>query len=64
MKVHSKGEKQVVKSHVSDKQLKTLVEQMKRIARPRPKKNMFEEIRQYNLMVNIKSQWTEAVKTR
>ena len=55
IKVHSRGKKQVVKSHISDKQFKTkkkaLVKQVKRIARPRPKKNMFDEIRQYNLMV-------------
>ena len=42
IKVHSKGEKQVVKSHISDKQLKTkkkaLVEQVKRIRRPRQDK--------------------------
>ena len=55
IKVHSRGKKQVVQSHISDKQLtakrKALVEQIKRIARPRPKKDMFDEIRQYNLMV-------------
>lgn len=55
IKVHSKGGKQVVKSHISDKQLKTkkkaLVEQVKRIARPRPKIGTYGEIRQYNLMV-------------
>ena len=54
IKVHPKGGKQVVKSHISDKQLatkrKALVEQIKRIARP--KKNRQEgEIRKYNLMV-------------
>ena len=52
IKVHFKGKKQVVQSHISDKQFKkALVEQVKRIARLRHKKNMFEEIRQYNLMV-------------
>ena len=55
IKVHSKGEKQVVKSHINDKQLKTkkkaLVEQVKRIARPRPEKGLLGEIRQYNKMV-------------
>ena len=55
IKVHSKGKKQVVKSHISDKQFKTkrktLLEQIKRIAHPRPYMNMFTEIRQYNLMV-------------
>lgn len=55
IKVHSRGKKQVVRSHISDRQFKTkkkaLVEQVKRIARPRPKKDMFDEIRQYNLMV-------------
>ena len=55
IKVHSKGGKQVVKSHISDKQLKTkrkaLVEQVKRIARPQPNKSTTEEIWQYNKMV-------------
>ena len=55
IKVHSKGEKQVVKSHINDKQLKikkkALVEQVKRIARPRPEKGLLGEIRQYNKMV-------------
>lgn len=55
IKVHSKGGKQVVKSHISDKQLKTkrkaLVEQVKRIARPKPENGQFGEIRKYNLMV-------------
>ena len=57
IKVHSKGEKQVVKSHINDKQLKTkkkaLVEQVKRIARPRPEKGLLGEIRQYNKMVMV-----------
>ena len=55
IKVHSKGSKQVIKFHISDKQLKikrkALVEQVKRIARPRPKMGTYGEIRQYNLMV-------------
>lgn len=55
IKVHSKGGKQVVKSHIRDKQLKTkrkaLVEQVKRIARPQPNKSTTEEIWQYNKMV-------------
>lgn len=55
IKVHPKGGKQTVQSHISDKQLrfkkKALVEQVKRIARPRPKNGQFGEIRQYNLMV-------------
>ena len=55
IKVHSKGRRQVVKSHISDKQLRTkkkvLVEQVKRIARPRPNKSTTEEIWQYNKMV-------------
>ena len=55
MKVHSKGEKQVVQSHISDKQLKTkkkaLVEQVKRIRRPRVEKGQLGEIWLYNKMV-------------
>lgn len=55
IKVRPKGDKKVVKSHISDKQLKTkkkaLIEQVKRIAFPRAKKGLLEEIRQYNLMV-------------
>ena len=54
IKVHPKGGKQVVKSYISDKQLatkrKALVEQIKRIARPK-KNRQEEEIRKYNLMV-------------
>ena len=53
IKVHSKGNKQVVQSHISDKQLKTkkkaLVKQLKRIKHP--KKNQAEEIWQYNKIV-------------
>ena len=55
IKVHAKGGKQVVKSHISDKQFKNkkkaLVKQVKRIARPRPKFGTYGEIRQYNLTV-------------
>ena len=55
IKVHSKGGKQVVTSHISDKQLKSkkkaLVEQVKRIAHPRPEKGQLGEIWQYNKMV-------------
>ena len=53
IKVHSKGNKQVVQSHISDKQLKAkkkaLVKQIKRIKHP--KKKQAEEIWQYNKMV-------------
>ncbi|MBQ3442802.1 MAG: group II intron reverse transcriptase/maturase [Selenomonadaceae bacterium] len=55
IKVHSKGGKQVVKSHISDKQLKTkkkaLLKQVKRIARPKTEKEQLGEIWQYNKMV-------------
>ena len=55
IKVHPKGRKQVVKSHVSDKQLKSkkkiLVKQIKSIARPRLEKGQLEEIWLYNKMV-------------
>ena len=55
IKVHSKGSKKVVKSHICDKQLKNkkvaLIAQVKRIAFPRAGKGLLEEIRQYNLMV-------------
>ena len=55
IKVYSKGDKKVNKSHISDKQLKNkrdaLIVQVKRIARPRNGKTQFAEIRQYNLMV-------------
>lgn len=55
IKVHKKGQKQVVKSHVSDKQLKrkkeTLLEQAKRIAKPRPERREVGEVRLYNSMV-------------
>lgn len=50
-----KGGKQVVKSHISDKQLmtkhKALVEQLKRIALPQPINGQLGGIRKYNLMV-------------
>jgi group II intron reverse transcriptase/maturase len=53
IKVHSKGSKMVVKSHICDKQLQnnknTLVAQIKRIAKPQT--NQCEEIRQFNSMV-------------
>ena len=55
IRVHQKGQKQVVQSHISDKQLKrkkqSLIEQAKRIANPRPEKGEFGEIRLYNSMV-------------
>ncbi len=55
IKVHSKGQKQVVQSHISDKQLKrkkqALTEQAKRIARPDPEKGEYGEIRLFNSMV-------------
>ena len=55
IKVHSKGGKQVVKSHISDKQFmtkkKALVKQVRRIARPRPQIGRVGEIWQYNTMV-------------
>lgn len=55
IKVHQKGQKQVVKSHISDKQLKrkeeALKKQAKRIAKPREERGEFGEIRLYNSMV-------------
>ena len=55
IRVHQKGQKQVVQSHISDKQLKrkkqSLIEQAKRIAKPRPEKGEFGEISLYNSMV-------------
>ena len=55
IRVHSKGQKQVVQSHISDKQLKrkkqALIEQAKKIARPDPEKGEYGEIRLYNSMV-------------
>ena len=55
IKVHAKGKKWVVKSHVSDMQLaikrQNLVEQAKRIATPRDGKSEVDEIKLYNTMV-------------
>lgn len=55
IKVHPKGKKEVVKSHISDKQLSNkktaLVEQAKNIARPRQGKTEFDELSLYNSMV-------------
>lgn len=55
IKVHSKGKRQVVKSHISDKSLKharqKLTEQAKRIAKPRPHREEYGEIVLFNEMV-------------
>ena len=55
IRMHPKGQKQVVQSHISDKQLKrkkqALIEQAKRIAKPRPERREIGEIRLYNSMV-------------
>lgn len=55
IRVHEKGSKYVVKSRISDKQLKRanhkLVEQAKCIAKPTPGKVALDEIRLYNAMV-------------
>lgn len=55
IRVHLKGQKQVVQSHISDKQLKrkkqALIEQAKKIAKPDPRKGEYGEIRLYNSMV-------------
>lgn len=55
IKVQKKGQKLVIKSHISDKQMKrkkeALTEQAKRIANPRPKRKELGEIRLYNSMV-------------
>ena len=55
IKVRPKGNKHVVTSHISNKQLttkrKALVEQIKRIKRPRPNNGQFEEIWHYNKVV-------------
>ena len=55
IKVHPKAGKYVVKSHVSDKQLKKsqkeLTEQVKRIARPDNGTNEYSQIRMYNSKV-------------
>ena len=55
IKVHPKANKYVVKSHVSDKQLKKsqkeLTEQAKRIAKPGNDKDEYNQIRLYNAQV-------------
>lgn len=55
IKLLKKGNKQVVRSHISDKQLKrkkqALIEQAKRIAKPRPEKGEYGEVQLYNSMV-------------
>ena len=55
IRVHGKGQKQVVQSHISDKQLKRkkqmLIEQVKKIARPDPIRGELGEIRLYNMKV-------------
>lgn len=55
IRVQAKGDKQVVKSHIADKQLKRqrleLVEQVKRIVKPEPGRTELEEIRLYNSKV-------------
>ena len=55
MKVHPKAHRDVIVSHVADKNLaqkkKALIEQAKHIAKPRPKLGEAGEIRLYNSMV-------------
>lgn len=55
LKVHRKGQKQVVKSHICDKAMRRsrnkLTEQAKAIAKPAQGKNEADEIRLYNSMV-------------
>ncbi len=55
IKVHKKGTKDVVKSHIGKKQLdrecQKLTEQVKRIAKPNRGKTLLEEIKLYNSMV-------------
>ena len=55
IRVHGKGQKQVVQSHILDKQLKrkrqVLIEQVKKIVKPDPIKGEFGETRLYNAMV-------------
>lgn len=55
IKVHQKGQKKVVKSHICDKQLKQLrqklTEQAKTVKRPREGKEEADEIKLYNSMV-------------
>jgi group II intron reverse transcriptase/maturase len=55
IKVHPKGKRQVVQSHIADKSLKyarqKLTEQVKRVAKPRPHRKEYGEIVLYNEMV-------------
>ena len=55
IRVHGKGQKQVVQSHISNKQLKrkkqVLIEQVKKIAKPNPIRGELGEIRLYNTKV-------------
>lgn len=55
IKVHPKGKKYVVKSHISDKKMKQerqkLIEQAKKIAKPNQRRTKREEISLYNSMV-------------
>ncbi len=55
IKVHPKGNKQVVKSHITDKKVKIITQKLKRqikhMARPRPKYKLMGEIHLYNAMV-------------
>jgi len=55
IKVHTKGSKEVVKSHMADKQLKRvrkeLVKQVKEIAKPKHGRTEYDEIRLYNSKV-------------
>lgn len=55
IKVHPKGQKQIVKSHICDKQIKRLreklTEQAKAIAKPARGRKETDEIRLYNSMV-------------
>ncbi len=55
IKVHRKGKKQVVMSHLCDKALKNakekLVKQAKKIAKPSKNKTEFDEVKLYNSMV-------------
>lgn len=55
IRVREKGKKYVVQSHISDKSLAQkkakLIEQAKRIAKPRDGKSELEEVRLYNAMV-------------
>lgn len=55
LKVHPKGKRQVVQSHMSDKSLKAardkLTKQAKQIAKPRPHRKEYGEVVLYNEMV-------------